>query len=118
MTDWECQVCNLSNYDSVDNCSNCGSPKEIICDTCGSKYEYSKFLECFHCPICTAPKIGGVILHTLSKCPTCGDEESKAPLEAVCPDCIKLAQLLINQNGAIGSKKLFEMMKVHNNYEQ
>ena len=112
--DWKCSVCNLSNNSNRKDCVNCGSPKKIICDHCGSEYVYSKFLECFMCPNCTAPKVGPLITKKLSTCPTCGNP--KASLVATCDNCKDLAQLLINQYGDIGSKKLFEMMKEKNNY--
>ena len=114
--DWKCRVCNLSNYSNRDNCVNCGSPNKIICTDCGSEYIYSKFLESFMCPNCTAPKIGPVLFKTMTKCSTCGGP--KAPLVATCDSCKDLAQLLINQYGDIGSDKLFSLMKEKNNYDQ
>ena len=112
--DWKCSVCDISNYDNRENCVNCGSPKEIICKDCGSKFIFSKFLQCFYCPICTGHKINPKLVEIMQKCPTCGGQ--KASIKATCDNCENLAQLLINQYGAIGPKKLFEMMKEKNNY--
>lgn len=115
MTDWKCKVCDISNFDSRDNCVNCGSPKEIICKDCGAKYEYHEFMKCFICPNCTAPKLAPVLQQVFSKCSTCGGQ--KAPFLPTCDHCKALAELIIAENPNIkDGETLFEMVKEKNNY--